>query len=249
MIIDAHCHIGETLHYNQTAEDLLIQMDANGIDRAVICGSGRHIVVENEEGNRLIADTVRNYTDRFYGFASVNPWYGEKAVTELRRAIDSGLVGLKLHPAMQGYPANDPIVDSIIAVAVELGLPIYIHSGTPVFSLPLQIVELAQRYPQGKFIMGHMGGADFYVDVPSSAHRAKNIFYETSLTCHVGYVDEIVLQAGHHRVIFGSDSPTSQQATELLKIQLAKLGDLERANVLGKNFLKLLSEPAERGGE
>ena len=245
MIVDAHCHIGETPHYSQTAEDLLRQMDANGIDRAAICGAGRHIVVENREGDRLIAQVVRQYPDRFYGFACVNPWYGDKAVQELRRAAADGLVGLKLHPAMQGYHAHDPIIKPVVVAAIELGLPIYIHSGTPVFSLPLQIIELAQQYPEGTFIMGHMGGADFYVDVPSSAQRATNVLYETSLTCHVGYVDEIIAQAGHERVIFGSDSPTSQQSAELLKVRLAKMTDGQRRDVLGNNFLWLLGDTAE----
>ncbi len=241
MIVDAHCHLGETPHYKQTAEDLLRQMDANGVDRAVIVGSGRHIVVENEAGNRFIAETVRRYRDRFYGFACVNPWSGEKAIAELQRGVADGLVGLKLHPSMQGYWANDPIVEPVIQAAIELRLPIYIHSGTPVFSLPLQIVELAEKYSTGTFIMGHMGGADFYVDVPSSAKRAPNLYYETSLTCHVGYVDEIVAQAGHRRVIFGSDSPTSQQAAELLKVRLARMTEAQRRDVLGENFLQLLA--------
>ena len=132
--------------------------------------------------------------------------------------------------------------DPLVEAATELGLPIYIHSGTPVFSLPLQIIELAERHPASTLIMGHMGGADFYVDVPSSAHRAANVYYETSLTCHIGYVDEIVLQAGHERVLFGSDSPTSQQAAELLKIRLAILTDAQRQDVLGNNVLRLLGE-------
>jgi predicted TIM-barrel fold metal-dependent hydrolase len=248
MIVDAHCHIGETPHYKQTAEDLLREMDANGVGRSAICASGRHITVDNEEGNRLVAEAVRKYHGRFYGFAAVNPWYGEKAIIELRRAVDDGLVGLKLHPSMQGYHAHDPLADPVVAAATELDLPIYIHSGTPVFSLPLQIVELAQRHPEAKIIMGHMGGADFYVDVPSSAHFATNVFYETSLTCHVGYVDEIIARAGHERILFGSDSPTSQQSAELLKIRLSKLTDEERADVLGGNFLRLLPTHARGGG-
>ena len=240
MIIDAHCHLGETPHYRQTAEDLLRQMDANGVDRAVIVGSGRHIVVENQEGNRFIAESVKRYPSRFYGFACVNPWYGEKAINELRRGVSEGLVGLKLHPSMQGYLANDPIVEPVVHTAIELHLPIYIHSGTPVHSLPLQIVELAEKYPAGTFIMGHMGGADFYVDVPSSAKRVPNLYYETSLTCHVGYVDEIIVQAGHRRVLFGSDSPTSQQAAELLKVRLSRMTAAQCSDVLGENFLHLL---------
>lgn len=247
MIVDAHCHIGETSHYRQSPEDLLHQMDDNGIDRAVICAAGRHIVVDNQEGNRLIADAVRMHPDRFYGFACVNPWYGQRAVDELQRAIEDGLIGLKLHPSMQGYWAHDPLVEPVISAAIELDLPIYIHSGTPVYSLPLQIIELAELHPDGKFIMGHMGGADFYVDVPSSAYRAPNVYYETSLTCHVGYVDEIVARAGHERVVFGSDSPTSQQAAELLKIRLAILTDSQRVDVLANNILRLLGVDA--GGE
>ena len=246
LIIDAHCHVGETPHYRQTVEDLLRQMDANGVDHAVIVGSGRHITVENEEGNRLIASAVRFHPDRLYGFACVNPWYGPKAVEELKRAVSDGLVGLKLHPAMQGYWANDPLVDPVVDAAVALGIPIYIHSGTPVFSLPLQIVDLAERHPEGRFIMGHMGGADFYVDVPASAKQAENLFYETSLTCHVAYVDEIVSQAGAHRVLFGSDSPTSQQAAELLKVRMAALTEDQRNQILGGNVLTLLARPGRR---
>jgi predicted TIM-barrel fold metal-dependent hydrolase len=242
MIVDAHCHIGETPHYRQTPDDLLRQMDANGVDRAIIVSAGRQITVDNEEGNRAVAAAVRAHPDRFYGFACVNPWYGERGVRELRRAVEDGLVGLKLHPSMQGYWAHDPLVYPLVEAATDLGLPIYIHSGTPVFSLPLQIIELAEQYPASTFIMGHMGGADFYVDVPSSAHRATNVYYETSLTCHIGYVDEIVVQAGHARVLFGSDSPTSQQAAELLKIRLAILTDEQRQDVLGTNVLRLLGE-------
>ncbi len=240
MIIDAHCHIGETPHYRQTPEELLRQMDDNGVDKAVICSAGHHITVDNEEGNRMLAAAVRTHPSRFYGFAAVNPWYGERGVRELHRALDNGLVGLKLHPSMQGYWAHDPIVRPLVEAAIERDIPIYIHSGTPVYSLPLQIIELAEQYPQGKFIMGHMGGADFYVDVPSSAHRAPNVLYETSLTCHVGYVDETVLKAGHERVLFGSDSPTSQQSVELLKIRLAILTDAQREDVLGNNMARLL---------
>lgn len=240
MIVDSHCHIGDGAHASQSSADLLRNMDKNNVARAIVCASGRHITVDNQEGNDLIATEVRRHTDRFYGFACVNPWYGERGIAELRRAIGEGLVGLKLHPSMQGYWANDPLVFPLVEAAVALRIPVYIHSGTPVFSLPLQIVDLAERYPEATFIMGHMGGADFYVDVPSSAYRTSNVYYETSLTCHVGYVDEIVKEAGHERVLFGSDSPTSQLEVELLKIRMAILTDEQRSDILGTNALRLL---------
>ena len=242
VIIDAHCHIGRGLHYHREVADLLHEMDENNVDRAIICASGSHIVVDNREGNDMVAAAVADHPDRLIGFACVNPWYGERACEELRRAAGVGLVGLKLHPAMQGYHAHESLAWPIMETAIDMNLPVYIHSGTPMYSLPLQIVELAMQFPRARIIMGHMGGADFYLDVPSSAHLATNIFYETSLTCHVGFVDEIVNVAGHHRVLFGSDSPTSQQAAELRKIELANLSPSQRADVLGNNVADLLGE-------
>ncbi len=241
MIIDAHAHIGEAPYCRQTANDLLTAMDANSVDRAVICPMGAHLVVHNKVGNELIASCVREHPDRFIGFATVNPWYGPAALAEIDRAVDRlGLVGLKLHPSLQGFEADEDLVFPVIERAIARGLPIYIHSGTPVFSLPLQILELATRYPEGTFILGHMGGADFYVDVPLSFPRARNVWLETSLTCHSGYVGEAVHTIGADRILFGSDSPTSEIASERCKIRVLGLPEEEEAQILGENTRKLL---------
>src|SRR5690348_4304802 len=124
-------------------------MDANGVERAVICPMGAHLVVHNRDGNDLIAASVQDQPDRFIGFATVNPWYGSAALEELDRAVDHlGLVGLKLHPPLQGFEADDDLVFPVLERAIAHGVPIYIHSGTPVSSLPLQILEVAARYPE-----------------------------------------------------------------------------------------------------
>jgi len=241
MIIDAHAHIGESPYARQTADDLLRQMDTTGVDRTIICPMGAHLVVHNRDGNNLIAAAVRAHPDRFIGFATVNPWYGQDALDEIDRGVDQlGLVGLKLHPAMQGFEADDDLVLPIVERAIAHNLPMYIHSGTPVYSLPLQILEIATRYPEGRFILGHMGGADFYVDVPLTFPRAGNVWLETSLTCHAGYVAEAITQVGAERVMFGSDSPTSEIASELTKIRVLGLSEEILPRVLGGNIHDLL---------
>lgn len=241
MVVDAHAHIGQTPYARQAVEDVLATMDQNEVDRTVLCAMGAHLVVHNREGNDFIADAIAAHPDRLIGFASVNPWYGAAALEELERAtVGRGLAGLKLHPPMQGFEADDDVVLPVLEKAIELGLPIYIHSGTPVASLPLQVLELATRYPDGKFILGHMGGADFYVDVPLSFGRVANVWVETSLTCHAGYVAEAVARLGAERVLFGSDSPTSAVATELCKIRVLNLPHDETRRVLGENMRALL---------
>ena len=58
--------------------------------------------------NDFIADCVRRHPDVFIGFASVDPWKGNWALDELRRAVtDLGLRGLKLHPSAQAFAPND----------------------------------------------------------------------------------------------------------------------------------------------
>ena len=36
MIIDAHCHLGEGFRFSQSAEALLLEMDKNNVEKAVV---------------------------------------------------------------------------------------------------------------------------------------------------------------------------------------------------------------------
>lgn len=239
-IIDTHCHIGNTPYVSQTAEELLEEMDSLGVSMAVLCPMGANIVCKNQEGNELISNAIKKYPERFIGFASVNPWFGKEAIYELKRSInDLGLSGLKLHPPMQGFQANERIVFPVIEEAIQLKIPIYIHSGTPVFSLPLQILELSLRYPEGIFILGHMGGADFFLDIPLSFNRVSNVYLETSLTCHPVFVSEAVNKIGADRLLFGSDSPTSQISAELEKIKVLNFEEEVLNKILWGNAYRL----------
>lgn len=96
IIIDAHVHLGHGREKNLSADDLLAQMHQYGVDRAVICPVDEEIILYNRVGNERILAAVQAHPDRFVGFAVANPWYGQAAVEELRRAIGEGLRGLKL---------------------------------------------------------------------------------------------------------------------------------------------------------
>jgi predicted TIM-barrel fold metal-dependent hydrolase len=220
---------------------VLREMDSAGVERAVVCPWGAELAVRNADGNDRIARAVAAHPGRLLGFASVNPWWGADAVAELDRAIQRlGLSGLKLHSVVQGFEIDDDVVLPVIERAAELGVVVYVHTGTPVLALPLQLLELATRYPQVPFIAGHMGGADFYVDAPLSLPRAENVWLETSLSCHAGYIGEAVAAAGAQRVLFGSDSPTSRMASELTKIRVLELGEEVERQVFGANLQALL---------
>ena len=109
-IIDSHCHLGEEFDNKVSPEELLNEMDKNEIEKAIICPVDRFIAVYNKKGNDYIMERVKEFPDRFIGFATVNPWYGEKGVSELKRCLDKGVKGLILHPFLQGYILNDKLV-------------------------------------------------------------------------------------------------------------------------------------------
>jgi predicted TIM-barrel fold metal-dependent hydrolase len=221
-VIDSRCSIGLGVRSGQDEAELLLAMDAAGIDWAVIGPPDHHIAVSNKAGNDLVAEAVRRHPDRFVGTVTVNPWYLDEALEELDRGLALGLVGLQLHPALQGIQPLDRHVDTLVAHAVAADQPVYIHTGTPIVGHPFQVAELALRHPSGRFVMGHSGHSDFWIDVLPAAMSAPNIWLETSYKSpHV--IGEYVAALGPGRVLFGSDSPRNDMALELAKVMGANL--------------------------
>src|SRR5678810_742234 len=95
-IVDAHVYLGGTSSFESQPETLLAAMNQYGVSRAVLGGADRWLAVDNAEGNDALVRAVRSWPDRFLGYASANPWYGVRAVTEVERVLDVGLHGLKL---------------------------------------------------------------------------------------------------------------------------------------------------------
>ena len=239
MIVDAHCYIGEGFYKKLTATELIALMDDNDVERAFVSPVEEYITVCNREGNDYILKAVKEFPDRLIGFATVNPWYRDGAVEELRRALGEGLKALKLNSALQGFPINDELVYPVIEVAREVDIPVYVHTATPVFALPLQLADLASEFPQVNFIMGHMGATDFWIDVMPAAEMCPNIYLETSLRSP-GVLTIAIERVGAGRLVYGSDVPESCMKLELGKINRLALAPDEKERVLGGTALELL---------
>jgi predicted TIM-barrel fold metal-dependent hydrolase len=81
-------------------------------------------------GNDYVASVAQQFSDQFIGFASVDPWKGKTAVQELERSVkELGLRGLKLHPSVQAFFANDIRFYPLWEKCAELEIPVLFHSG------------------------------------------------------------------------------------------------------------------------
>ncbi len=240
-IIDCHCHLGSGHDYRQSIAKQLDEMDYFGIGKAVICTVDKFLAVENKKGNDFILKAANQFPNRFIPFATANPWYGKKALIELNRSINNGARGIKLHPSIQGFLLCDELVYPIVELACEHQLPIYFHTGTPAYSQPMHVAELALRFPEANLIMGHMGSTDFWIDAVPAAQLASNIYVDTSWSLP-DKIRHAVDSLGADRVLFGSDSPLSSYSVEIGCINATFLDDNEKVLLMSNNLLRLIGE-------
>jgi predicted TIM-barrel fold metal-dependent hydrolase len=223
MLLDFHAHhTNKFFRYREYAmevEDTLRLMDSHGVSRAVLSSAGEYAALLNAEGNRQVADAVRKHPDRLIGFATINPWWRAGALDELRRCREEyGFAGLVIHPILQGFEANDPLVFPLVEAAVKYEMIVYVTGGAPYLAMPYKIADLAGRYPEGRFVMGHAGW-DFHFDVPYCLEAQANLWAETSRN-GLANMESLVRKFGAGRLLFGSDFPFSSYEGEIAKIRL-----------------------------
>jgi len=233
--IDSHVYLGDGRHLSQNTSTLLRLMDEAGVERAIACPVDRCLAVHNAEGNDVVISAVREHPDRLMGMACANPWYGDGAVSELRRALDSGLHGLFLHPNYQGFGLGDHIVDPLIEVAADFGVPVYAHTGTAGIAEPFHVAELARRFPEVNFIMGHAGSSDYGEDAVRALEFAGNVWLETSRNGPANFGFWKVKKC-LSRVVFGSSAPEYIPEIEIETLCDVLTEGKEREAVLSGNI-------------
>lgn len=209
----------------QPLEVMLAEMDLVGIDRAVILPidsttSRGATVYTNEQIAELCG-----MSDRFIGFASVDPHQASAANT-LRAAIkDLGLRGLKLHPAMQEFFPADRKYYPIYEVAAELEIPILFHAGLSwepksrlKYGQPLLFEDIAADFPTLNIVLAHLAWP-WVTDAVALALKYPNVYLDTAALYFDNPRDFLVYamtqqvpltvfeRSLRKQLVFGSDNP------------------------------------------
>jgi hypothetical protein len=243
-----------------SVEQLLRDMDAAGVARAVLLGWYWEKPETCAWHNRFYAACVRAHPDRLAAFAALHPAAGREAtLAEVRRVRDEGLIGLgELSPHSSGHGIDDPVFRDALALAAELRLPVNFHVTDPAsknypgrVETPLaDFARLAREFPGTTFILSHLGGLLPLVD--SSAVSWPNLFYDTAawpLIYPPDALRRLLDVVGGEKVLFGSDYPLVLFPREetgpgfarfLAQVSAAKLTKVERAALLGGNLERLL---------
>ena len=94
--------------------------------------SGAEGVAMARDTNDHLAKAIASHPDRFAGFANLPMQSPDAAAAELARAVKQlGFVGAMVNGTTEGRFLDDPRYDGLLAAAVELDVPIYVHPHLP----------------------------------------------------------------------------------------------------------------------
>ena len=230
--IDAHAHIGYTggwANVGITGEELIAQMDQYEIEMTALCA----------EDNEVTYQMMQKYPGRIIGCVYVNPLQPE-SIEAMDAYFEKGFTAVKLNPLRHAYCADGALLDPVLEKAAKYQVPVCIHSGHPPYSLPWQIGLLAERHPDVKIMMIHMGhGHGVYIDAAlKMARRYPNIYLEMSGMPMPTKILEAYETVGQDRIFFGTDAPFHHPTVEIQKVVTSGLDDAAQQDVFYNNAAK-----------
>ena len=173
----------------------------------------------------------------------------------LKELSKNGIRGIKLHPVFQNTPMDDICYKRITYYARELGLMVLFHVGRDATYLDTTLSS--HKYAAGLLsdvgtdgiILAHMGGWAEWAEVPEflskypvlvdtafSLGPTKNPFGDMTDDCFM----DVVRILGPDRILFGTDSPWTDQKTSIEYINRLPLSNEDRQAILGDNARRLL---------
>lgn len=237
-----------------TTEDLIAEMDRSGVDASVTFSFGWTDPGLIEETNNYILDAMRCYPKRIYGMAVLQPTVGARAVRELERCAQAGMIGLgELMPHGQRYKLSDiDLLLPVMEVVRQYSLLVLSHCSEPIGhvypgkgDVSLQdIVAFLTAFPDVKFVAAHWGGGlPFYTLMPEVQRIAAHVWYDTAATVYL-YSQRIFRVVadlvGADHILFASDYGLLGQQRIIDHIAQSGLNADEVSMVLGGNAQRLL---------
>lgn len=191
--VDGHVHARQPGLGALGSGSLRVGLGSVGIRQAVVCW----------RDNRFVERLLQSARD-LRGLVWVRP--DGPSPSTVRRLLRDGWVGLKLHPDVDDFDADDPVMDRHLRLAARMGVPAAVHSA-PGRGDPDRIRRLAERHPDVTVVLYHtyLGPYEGRRRAVAHALEVPNLVLETSW-CRTDEARWIVDQVGADRVMFGSDA-------------------------------------------
>ena len=228
-------------------------MDELGIDKIVV---SRPFAAEPKcppenfiRGNNVVYEATQRHPGRIYGQAFVNPGVCKETLAELERCVkELGFVGVKLY---HQYFMDDPAMFALVEKCIELDIPILMHCAhimdpwtrkrQPRCSDGVHMANVARRYPEATFIMGHIGGGGDWQWAIKAIADSPNVYADIGGSVHDRpLIEESVRYLGADRLLFATDGAWS---SGIAKVLGADISEEDKKTILsGRAFSRFLNK-------
>jgi predicted TIM-barrel fold metal-dependent hydrolase len=244
-IIDLHCYPNTTefitsqqpyvdalaTYWNRpwtakSEDEAVRDFDAAGVEVILVALDLETTIGTPPCSNDFVSSMQKRHPSRIIQcWAAVDPFKGEKAITEARHAIQElKMLGFHFHPIMGHFAVNDRRLYPLFEVINELKVPVMVDVGTTgmgagmpggmgaklTHAHPSAIDELAADFPDLTIIASHPGWP--WVDEMTAVALHKgNVFWELSGWAPKYFPDQLkrdIRGRLKDKIMFGSDYPS-----------------------------------------
>jgi len=236
------------------ADQLIAEMDAQGVDKAVTFGFPWRTAETFRRHNDYILESVARYPDRLIGFCCMDA-LEPTAPAEVERCLKAGLSGVgELAFYCSNLECQDMgAMDEIMALAARFDRPVMIHTNEPVgHDYPgktkntlAQIYAMVKKYDRNRLILAHWGGGIFWYNLMKKevAQTLAHVWFDTAASPYL-YRPEVyrlaVELAGPEKILFGTDYPLLSAKRYLADMDQAGVSAAHKQMICGGNAAALL---------
>ena len=234
---------GESFLSSPELPELLEDMDANGVEKAVLLTKIRK---DGDRGQRYATERPDRFALGVGGFNLLRPMETVRALESFVR--DNPVAYVAVGPSFWGdgmYPASDAVYYPLYTKCCELDLPVCINTGIPGPPLPadvqnpMHLDRVCIRFPELKLCMIH--GADPWWDTAIRLMlKYKNLRLMTSAWSPKRLPESLLhymATRGKGKILFASDYPVLSMQRCLTEVDDLGLADEVRDAWLYGNAL------------
>lgn len=237
-----------------TADELIADMDKEGVNISVIVNIGWTTHELCVETNDYILESIARYPQRLIGFGTVQPNSFEAALAEIERCAKGGIRGVgEMRPDMQLFDITDKeVMEPLVQAMRKHKLILLTHASEPVGHeypgkgniTPGVLYPFITSFPDLTVVCAHWGGGlPFYAAMPEVKKAMKNVYFDTAASPFL-YEPQIYGQVanlvGGDKILFGSDYPLLTQRRLLKEIGSLDLPEQTKDLILSGNAQRLL---------
>jgi uncharacterized protein len=234
---------GIKAYLDGTVGALLRSMDRCGIEKSVVCC----IATKPEQFEPILRWCMEIRSERLIPFPSVHP--ADPACPDrIRRIRAEGFRGLKLHPFYQDFFADEERMFRLYEEAARQDLLLVMHTGYDIAfervrrADPEKLLGIAETFPDLKLVTTHLGAWQQWDEVQRYL-LGRPIYMEMSFALEDLGPDrarEMILGHPDGYLLFGTDSPWTDQAATLALLENLRLPPEKLPGILAGNALRLL---------